>query len=113
MGQSIDPSLYGALKWRSIGPYRGGRSLAVAGSVQRPKEFYFGATGGGVWKTTDSGTSWNPVSDGFFGTSSVGALAIAPSNPDIVVAGTGERDIRGNISHGDGLYRSTDAELAG
>ena len=79
------------------------------GSAQRPQEYYFGATGGGVWKTVDGGATWSPISDGFFGTSSVGALAIAPSNPDIVFAGTGERDIRGDISHGDGLYRSTDA----
>ncbi len=97
------------MKWRLVGPFRGGRSLAVAGSAQRPKEYFFGATGGGVWKTTDGGTSWAPVSDGFFGTATVGALAIAPSNPDVVYAGTGERDIRGNISHGDGLYVSRDA----
>jgi len=107
--QSVDPELYQGMKWRQIGPFRGGRSIAVAGSVQRPKEYYFGATGGGVWKTEDGGISWNPVSDGFFGTASVGALAIAPSNPDIVIAGTGEKDIRGDISHGDGLYRSDDA----
>jgi len=107
--QSVDPKLYEGMRWRSVGPMRGGRSLAIVGSTQRPNEYYFGATGGGVWKTTNGGTSWTPVSDGFFGTSSVGALAIAPSNPDIVVAGTGERDIRGNISHGDGVYRSDDA----
>ncbi len=81
----------------------------MAGSTQRPKEYFFGATGGGVWKTSDGGASWSAVSDGFFGTGSVGALAVAPSNPDVVLAGTGERDIRGNISHGDGLYRSDDA----
>ncbi|MFZ4508186.1 MAG: WD40/YVTN/BNR-like repeat-containing protein [Fimbriimonas sp.] len=104
----VDPGIYAGLKWRSIGPYRGGRSIAVAGSVQRPKEFYFGATGGGVWKSTDSGVNWKPVSDGFFTTASVGAIAVAPSNPDVVIAGTGERDIRGNISHGDGVYRSDD-----
>ncbi len=97
------------MTWRNIGPARGGRSLAVAGSVQRPKEFFFGATGGGVWKTTDAGSTWNQVSDNTFGTASVGALAVAPSNPEIIVAGTGERDIRGDISHGDGLYRSKDA----
>ncbi len=105
----VDPGLYQNMSWRSIGPYRGGRSVAVAGSVQRPKEYYFGATGGGVWKTTDGGTEWAPVSDGFFNTASVGALAVAPSNPDIVYAGTGEKDIRGNISHGDGMYKSLDA----
>lgn len=105
----VNPDLYSGMTWRNVGPARGGRSIAVAGSVQRPKEFFFGATGGGVWKTTDSGLSWNQVGDNTFGTASVGALAVAPSNPDIIVAGTGERDIRGNISHGDGLYRSKDA----
>lgn len=106
--QTVDPQLYAGMKWRLVGPMRGGRSLACVGSVQRPSEYYFGATGGGVWKTTDGGQSWSPVSDGYFTTASVGALAIAPSNPDIVVAGTGERDIRGDISHGDGVYRTDD-----
>jgi photosystem II stability/assembly factor-like uncharacterized protein len=106
--QAVDPTLFDGLRWRLVGPFRGGRSLAVAGSVQRPKEYYFGATGGGVWKTTDGGASWAPVADPALTTASVGALAIAPSNPDVVVAGTGERDIRGDISHGDGLYRTTD-----
>lgn len=105
----VDPDLLKGLSWRSIGPYRGGRSVAAAGSVQRPKEYFFGATGGGVWKTTDGGVEWSCVSDGFFNTASVGALAVAPSNPDIVYAGTGEKDIRGNISHGDGMYKSLDA----
>jgi photosystem II stability/assembly factor-like uncharacterized protein len=104
--QSAD--LFKSKQWRFVGPYRGGRSLAVAGSVQRPKEYFFGATGGGIWKTTDAGENWKPVSDGFLGSSSVGALAIAPTNPDIIYAGTGERDIRGNISEGDGAYKSTD-----
>ena len=105
----VDPKLFEGLSWRSIGPYRGGRSVAAAGSVQRPKEYFFGATGGGVWKTTDGGVDWACVSDGFFQTASVGALAVAPSNPDVVYAGTGEKDIRGNISHGDGMYKSLDA----
>lgn len=108
LAQTVDPKLFDGMKWRSIGPFRGGRSLAAAGSVQRPKEYYFGATGGGVWKTTDGGASWRPVSDGFLSSSSVGALAVAPSNPDIVLAGTGERCIRGDVSHGDGLYKSAD-----
>lgn len=99
---------YEGMKWRSIGPFRGGRSVACAGSVQRPDEYYFGACGGGVWKTTNGGVDWANVSDGFFRTSSVGAIAIDPTNPDIVYAGTGERDIRGNISNGDGMYKTTD-----
>ena len=74
--QTVDPDLYSGMKWRLVGPYRGGRSLAVAGSVQRPKEYFFGATGGGVWKTVDGGTSWAPVSDGFFTTATVGAIAM-------------------------------------
>ncbi|MEZ0327445.1 MAG: WD40/YVTN/BNR-like repeat-containing protein [Fimbriimonas sp.] len=104
----VDPQLYGGLKWRSIGPYRGGRSVAIAGSTQRPKEYYFGATGGGVWKTTDGGENWFPAADAYLKTASIGAVAIAPSNPDIVVIGMGERDIRGNISEGDGVYKTSD-----
>jgi photosystem II stability/assembly factor-like uncharacterized protein len=99
---------FGALRWRNIGPARGGRSIAVAGSVARPYEYYMGATGGGVWKSTDGGTSWRPVSDGQIHSSSVGAVAVAPSNPDVVYAGTGESEIRGNIIQGDGAYKSTD-----
>src|SRR5262245_42180375 len=99
---------FGALRWRSVGPARGGRSLAVAGSVARPNEYYMGATGGGLWKTTDGGASWRPVTDGLIQSSSIGAVAVAASNPDIVYAGTGEADIRGNIIQGDGAYKSTD-----
>ena len=106
--QGVDPSLYSGLKWRSIGPYRGGRSTAVAGSRTRTDEYYFGATGGGVWKTTNGGVDWENVSDGFFGTGSVGAVAVSDSDPDIVYVGMGETQIRGNISHGDGVYKSTD-----
>src|SRR5437764_1260776 len=105
-----DAGPFGALRWRSAGPPRGGRSLAVAGSVARPNEYYMGATGGGLWKTTDGGTTWRPVTDGSPVTSSsVGAVAVAASNPDIVYIGTGEADIRGNIIQGDGAYKSIDA----
>src|SRR3954468_6705784 len=100
---------FGALRWRSLGPPRGGRSIAVAGSASRPLEYYMGATGGGLWKTTDGGTSWRPVTDGQIHSSSVGAVAVAPSNPDVVYIGTGESDIRGNIIQGDGAYKSVDA----
>ena len=107
--QPTDSGPFGALRWRSIGPERGGRSIAVAGSTARPNEYYFGATGGGLWKTTDGGATWRPVTDGQITSSSVGAVAVAPSNPDIVYIGTGEADIRGNIAQGDGVYKSTDA----
>ena len=99
---------FGALRWRSLGPPRGGRSIAAEGSVARPNEDYMGATGGGLWKTTDGGDTWKPVTDGQINSSSVGAVAIAPSNPDVVYIGTGESEIRGNIIQGDGAYKSTD-----
>src|SRR5690349_11536931 len=98
-----------ALQYRSIGPYRGGRSVAVAGVPSQPFVFYYGATGGGVWKTTDGGINWESVSDGsVFGTGSVGAIAVADSDPNTVYVGMGESPIRGNVSHGDGVYKSTD-----
>jgi photosystem II stability/assembly factor-like uncharacterized protein len=106
---SVDPGLYSGMRWRSIGPNRGGRSIAVAGSDARPNEYYFGAVGGGVWKSTDYGVTWQPVTDTHLRTSSVGALAIAPSNPDVVYAGMGESCFRGNIIQGDGIYKTTDA----
>jgi photosystem II stability/assembly factor-like uncharacterized protein len=104
-----DTSLYGALKWRSIGPYRGGRSVAVTGVRGEPFVFYMGATGGGVWKTEDAGITWVPISDGYFKTGSVGAIAVAGSDPNVIYVGTGEACVRGNFSHGDGVYKSTDA----
>jgi len=105
---TIDPRLLGSLRWRCVGPHRGGRVVAVAGHPTEPSTFYFGACAGGVWKTTDGGTYWENVSDGFFEISAVGALAIAPSAPSVLYAGTGEACIRGNVSHGDGVYRSDD-----
>ncbi len=104
-----DSAWFAALRWRSVGPNRGGRSIAVAGSTKRPLEYYFGATGGGLWKSVDGGTSWTPVTDGKIRSSSVGAVAVAPSNPDVVYIGMGEAELRGNIMQGDGVYRSPDA----
>ncbi len=97
------------LTWRSIGPDRGGRSIAVSGVKGRPREAYFGAVGGGLWKTTDAGENWLPVTDGQIKSASVGAVAVSESNPDIVFIGMGESCIRGNIMPGDGVYKSTDA----
>jgi len=101
-------SPFSALSWRNIGPNRGGRSITAAGSTTRPLEYWFGATGGGVWKTTDGGTTWTPIADGWLASSSVGALAVAPSNPDVVWVGMGEAELRGNVMQGDGVYRTTD-----
>ena len=105
----IDPAFLNAYKWRSIGPNRGGRSIAVSGVKGRPNEGYFGAVGGGLWKTTDAGSTWTPVTDGQINSSSVGAVAVSESNPDVVYIGMGESCIRGNILPGDGVYKSTDA----
>ena len=96
------------MRWRCIGPFRGGRVVAVAGDPSDRLRFYFGACAGGVWGTTDGGAYWENVSDGFFGTAAVGAIAVAESDPNVIYAGTGEACIRGNVSHGDGVYRSTD-----
>ena len=104
-----DPGLYKEMKWRCIGPYRGGRVTAVAGISSQPYTYYFGATGGGVWKTEDGGLNWKPVSDGFFKTGSVGAIAVSEWDPNIVYVGMGEVPMRGNVSHGDGMYKSSDA----
>src|SRR5215203_3364237 len=105
---AYDTAAFTALRWREIGPFRGGRSVAVAGSSTRPWEYYFGTTGGGVFKTVDGGMTWTPVTDKFFG-GTIGSIAISESNPDIVYVGTGEHPIRGNVSHGDGVFKSADA----
>ena len=105
-GASFD---FGALRWRNIGPNRGGRTQAVAGSARRPLEYYFGAVGGGLWKTTNGGVTWSPVTDGQIGSSSVGAVAVSESNPDIVFIGMGETELRANIMQGDGVYKSADS----
>jgi len=105
----LDQAIVTAFKWRSIGPDRGGRSIAVSGVKGRPREGYFGATGGGLWKTIDGGAKWAPVTDGQIRSASVGAVAVSESKPDIVFIGMGESCIRGNIMPGDGVYRSADA----
>lgn len=97
------------LEFRLIGPHRGGRVVAVAGDPSDRQVFYFGACAGGVWKTTDGGLTWRNISDGFFNTAAVGALAVAESDPNVIYAGMGETSIRGNVVHGDGIYKSTDA----
>ena len=104
----VPENYYDNLKWRNIGPERGGRCLGVSGSPGRPNEYYFGATGGGLWKTTDGGNEWAPVTDGQLTSSSVGAVAVAETNPDIVYIGMGETELRGSITQGDGVYKSTD-----
>ncbi len=106
--QQIDPKTYSAMKWRLIGPFRGGRAITVAGVPSQPNTYYFGAVSGGVWKTTDGGISWDPLFDKQ-SISSIGAIAVADSDPNVIYAGSGEACIRGNISFGDGVYKSTDA----
>ena len=103
-----EDSLISEMSWRGIGPDRGGRSLAVSGSSNRINEYYFGAVGGGLWKTIDGGQTWDPVTDGQINSSSVGAVAVSESNPDIVYIGMGETELRGNIMQGDGVYKSID-----
>ncbi len=106
---AVDPALLGGLEWRLIGPFRGGRSGAVTGVAGQPRLFYTGSTGGGVWRSLDAGASWESMSDSTFGTGSVGAIGVAPSDPNVIYVGMGEETVRGNVSHGDGLYRSLDA----
>ena len=106
---SLNDRLEDVLEWRCIGPSRGGRATTVAGVIGDPMTYYMGATGGGVWKTTNAGLTWDPITDGQVKTGSVGAIAVAPSDPNVLYVGMGERDIRGNFSHGDGMYRSLDA----
>ncbi len=103
------PNFFDRLEWRNSGPYRGGRVAAVAGDPRDRNTFYFGSTGGGIWKTMDGGQYWENTTDGFFKRASVGGLAVAPADPNVIYVGMGESCIRGNVSHGDGVYRSTDA----
>lgn len=107
--QDKPKSPFAGVSWRQVGPFRGGRAVACVGVPSQPNVFYFGSTGGGVWKSTDGGASWKNVSDGFFKTGSVGAIAVADSDPNVIYVGMGEYPIRGNVSYGDGVYKSTDA----
>ena len=106
--QTVSPALLNGLQWRLIGPFRGGRAVAVTGVSGGGNVFYFGSVDGGVWKTPDAGVTWTPVFDNQ-PIASIGALAVAPSNPSVIYAGTGESDIRSALSSGDGVYKSTDA----
>jgi photosystem II stability/assembly factor-like uncharacterized protein len=106
--QEVSPELFSGLSWRLIGPFRGGRTVAVAGVPGGSKIFYFGAVDGGIWKTTDAGTVWLPIFDSE-PVASIGAIEVAPSDANIIYAGTGESDIRSDLASGDGVYKSTDA----
>ena len=106
--RTVEPALYGGLRWRNVGPFRGGRVLAVSGVAGDPRTFYFGAAGGGVWKSSNAGHTWRPVMDGQ-PVASIGALAVAPSDPKTLYVGSGEADMRSDIQHGNGMYRSLDA----
>ena len=105
--QQLDPALYSGLRWRMIGPHRGGRTVAVSGVESQPNVYYFGGVGGGVWKSVNGGITWQPIFDAQ-PISSIGALAVAPSNPDVIYVGTGESDFRSDLTYGNGVYKSTD-----
>jgi photosystem II stability/assembly factor-like uncharacterized protein len=107
-GPAYDESWFGGVRYRLVGPFRGGRSAAVTGVPGKPLLFYFGSTGGGVWRTTDGGATWENISDGFFG-GSIGAVAVSESDPHVIYVGGGEKTVRGNVSHGTGMWKSTDA----
>jgi photosystem II stability/assembly factor-like uncharacterized protein len=107
-GTTFDEALYSSLEWRSIGPYRGGRSCAVTGVAGKPNLYYFGSTGGGIWRTKDGGQSWQNISDGFFG-GSIGAIAVSEYDNNVIYVGGGEKTVRGNVSYGYGVWKSVDA----
>lgn len=108
--QTLDSKWFPAMEWRNIGPFRGGRAVAVTGVPGDPLTYYFGSAGGGVYKTTDAGLNWRNITDGFVKTSSTGAVSVAPSDPNVIYIGMGEHPVRGvATSHGDGVYKSTDA----
>ncbi len=105
---SYDEALYNSIQWRSIGPFRGGRSAAVTGVPGKPNLYYMGATGGGVWRTTDGGQTWESISDGWFG-NSIGAVAVSEYDNNVIYVGGGEKTVRGNVSYGFGMWKSVDA----
>src|SRR5712664_2635514 len=105
----VNPNTYQDLRWRSIGPHRGGRSTAAAGVRTQPNVFYMGATGGGVWKTDNYGITWTPIADGQIPTGSIGAIDVSDSNPNVIYVGTGSEAIRSNVILGRGVFKSTDA----
>src|SRR5258708_5738334 len=106
--KQFDPKLFQDLRWRLIGPPRGGRVLAVTGVRGQPELFFFGSVGGGVWKTNDAGRTWNPIFDSQ-AIASIGAIAVAPSDANVIYVGSGEADMRSSISYGNGVYKSTDS----
>ncbi|PYT64012.1 MAG: hypothetical protein DMG42_35440, partial [Acidobacteria bacterium] len=106
--KQVDQKLFQELRWRLIGPFRGGRVLAVTGVRGQPETYYFGAVGGGVWKTNDAGRTWKPIFDSQ-PVASIGAIAVAPSDANVIYVGSGEADMRSSISVGNGMYKSTDA----
>ncbi|WP_289043608.1 glycosyl hydrolase [uncultured Olleya sp.] len=106
--QNVNPSDYSGLEYRLLGPFRGGRSAAVTGVANKPNLYYFGSTGGGVWKTLDGGRHWDNISDGFFG-GSIGSISVSKSDPNVIYVGGGEKTVRGNVSSGYGVYKSVDA----
>ena len=102
-----DEKYYKSMQWRLVGPFRGGRSCAVAGIENKPNEYFMGATGGGVWKTSNGGSTWKNISDGFFG-GSIGAVEVAAADPNVIYVGEGEETIRGNMSSGHGIWKTED-----
>jgi photosystem II stability/assembly factor-like uncharacterized protein len=108
LGAQVDPAVFGEMRWRHIGPFRGARTVAAVGVAAQPNVFYIGVNNGGVWKTTDAGRVWLPIFDDQ-PTGSIGAIAVAPSDPNLIYVGSGEGLQRPDLSTGDGIYKSTDA----